>query len=295
MKQFFTPINFFIVLAILILGSVANLMYGSCQNSKFHYIVQAYYMPNLIRKDLDKERIDFTGKWTRWYKSGAKNDEGYIGGKKNGNYTYWDESGVKTYEIEYKNGILNMRTWWYLSGLKEEVEEYKDGELNKRTWWYNGGAKQAIVEHKDYKVNGKFISWFESGAMKEEGEYKDGILNGKFTIWFDSGKKKAECEYKDGKIIGKGDLWDENGNKIEETQFALPSLVISEIRSGRFTTSRETPINGKINEKLIEEWQVYGIKTFEAEYKDDKLNGKLSEWNKNGKKKRTGLERRRND
>lgn len=82
MNKLFTPINFFILLLILVMVSIAHLMYGHCQSSKMHFMVQIHYMPKYLPNWMliyEKDKYffhsrdeNYSGKWLEWYESGSK-------------------------------------------------------------------------------------------------------------------------------------------------------------------------------------------------------------------------------
>ncbi|PCJ51818.1 MAG: hypothetical protein COA79_25225, partial [Planctomycetota bacterium] len=44
-KKLLNPLVVSAFIFVLLLGSIAHLMYGSCQTTKYHYMTQAYWMP----------------------------------------------------------------------------------------------------------------------------------------------------------------------------------------------------------------------------------------------------------
>jgi antitoxin component YwqK of YwqJK toxin-antitoxin module len=163
MNKLFTPFNFLITLMILFVALAAHLMYGNCQTTKFHFIVQThympYYLPNLLLK-YNKDTINYsfgdynyTGKWQTWYKN-----------------------GVKESEVDCRVGIY-------------------DGTYTK---WYESGAKQIESKFINGKENGIRLCWHENGTLKSKWEFKMGILVGKFINWDENGEKIEEKEFKDG-------------------------------------------------------------------------------------------------
>jgi len=47
-KKLLNPFVVSAFILVLVLGSLAHLMYGSCQTSKYHYMCQAYWMPDYL-------------------------------------------------------------------------------------------------------------------------------------------------------------------------------------------------------------------------------------------------------
>lgn len=135
MNKIFTTFNFLLFLVFLFLGAIAHLMYGSFQTSKYHFIVQYYYMrgylPKTMQKDFKKDLKGYTGKMFGWYKSGAKMFEGEMkDGKANGKLISWYESGAKMSESEFKDGKLNGKTVeWAEKGNIIRDEEYLEDKI----------------------------------------------------------------------------------------------------------------------------------------------------------------------
>ena len=162
MNKLFSQINFFIFLIAIVLLFVTHLMYGSCQTSKLHYLVQVYYIPDYLPNWMSKyEKIphtyavpdkSFSGKWFVWYRSGKKRYEiNYIDGKEEGKWTGWHENGAKEYEGDFKDGKLNGKEiLWYENGIKRYETEFKDEKKNGRdTHWEKNGKKTIDLEWKD--------------------------------------------------------------------------------------------------------------------------------------------------
>jgi antitoxin component YwqK of YwqJK toxin-antitoxin module len=150
---------------IFILVSVAHLMYGNCQTTKFHFMVQVHYMPEYLPNRLlkyNKESIDYlfgdknySGKWRTWYKNGVMESEGeYKTGNLNGKLTKWYESGAKKSESEWINGMENG-TWYY---------------------WHENGALKSKWEYKMANLDGKYINWDLNGIKIKEQDWQNGLM-----------------------------------------------------------------------------------------------------------------------
>lgn len=193
MYKAFTPLNVFIILVLLILSSVIHLMYGSCQTSKYHYLCQAYWLPNKLPKWMIQEKIVFlkeanvimskgnSKRWRIWDKNGVLAHEWIteiINGKEVSKFVFWHSNGIKSSEGESRGGEFNGRiSSWDEDGIKISEREYKNGRLNgKSLGWYKSGIKSEEIEYKDGKENGKAIEWDEDGKKIKDEEWQDGVM-----------------------------------------------------------------------------------------------------------------------
>lgn len=144
----------YIFLIILFVGCIGHLMYGNCQSSKFHYLMQAYWMPQnapiLISKnrynDISEKNLvlkvdeDYSGEWYWWPQhGGGYSRTNYLHGKKNGKSTGWDEFGNKLLEYEWVNNTLISEISWNQDGTLNKKEYYNNnGEFQKRELFEKG-------------------------------------------------------------------------------------------------------------------------------------------------------------
>jgi len=137
LKELFTLFNFLIVLVILVLFSVVHLMYGDSQTSKYHFIIQEYYMSDFLPtwmqnkpKDTKYGDVNYTGKYTTWHRN----------------------------------------------GIKQQENEYINGKFIKGTCWSSNGNKFFVFEMKEGKKNGKIIQWDKNGKKIREQDWLDGVM-----------------------------------------------------------------------------------------------------------------------
>ena len=165
MSKLFSPFNFFITTIILFVASVAHLMYGHCQTSKYHFMIQVYFLPDYLPNRLQKYNKksinclfpdnNYTGKWSTWYKSGVAESEGeYVGGNLNGKFKKWYESGAKKSESEWLNGMENGT--WHI--------------------WHENGILKSKWEYKRANLHGKYIDWDLNGQKIREQDWLDGVM-----------------------------------------------------------------------------------------------------------------------
>lgn len=167
MKKLLTPLIVLAFILVLVFGSLAHLMYGSCQTSKWHFIIQNRYMEDYLPKWMTSLKRDneyrvmpppnFNGIWREWYSNGYKRYEcNYLNGGKRGLGRSWYKDGVLQSTQNYKNGKRHGRfEYRYPNGNKELESYFIDGEFDG-TWisWKSNGVK----EYEQVWENGDFIS-----------------------------------------------------------------------------------------------------------------------------------------
>lgn len=152
-KKLLSPIYVGALILVLVLGSITHLMYGSCQTSKWHYIVQNYHMPSILPKwMLIKERFssgeikvykNYTGKWMGWYKDGKKRYLSYI----------------------LKGEVEGRIEEWYPNGTPQLLSFCKNGKRSgKHIEWHENGQKRCEIIYKENKeISSEF--WYEDGSQ----------------------------------------------------------------------------------------------------------------------------------
>lgn len=144
----------YIFLIFLFLICIGHLMYGNCQSSKYHYLMQAYWMPQNAPILILKERYNdlseknsvlkvgenYTGEWYWWPQNGGGYSlTNYLNGKKNGKSTVWDEFGNKLIEYEWVNNTLILEISWSQKGTLNKKEYYGvNGDFQKRELFEKG-------------------------------------------------------------------------------------------------------------------------------------------------------------
>ncbi|PCJ57746.1 MAG: hypothetical protein COA79_14770, partial [Planctomycetota bacterium] len=111
-KKLLNPLVVSAFIFVLMLGSLAHLMYGSCQTTKYHYLCQAYWMPEYLPGWMLSNigtPIDYTGTWSVWGNFGLENTD-YIDGVYHGKMTSW-----------YANGAPS-KAWCFLLGVSPDLE-----------------------------------------------------------------------------------------------------------------------------------------------------------------------------
>ena len=189
----------------VILGFIGQLMYGSCQTSKLHYMVQCYYMSDKLPQwmwakgycsnfQVGKEWIEpyenYTGKWRAWEAHKIDNEYSecdFVDGIRHGQKNIWHENGIKSYEATYLNGFqIGKELSWYESGKKQSETDYGNGEQHQLEIWY-----------------------FESGKVRTEAKFKNNERT-QTTKYYENGNKKYIRIYENGQLSLRYE-WTEDG------------------------------------------------------------------------------------
>jgi len=207
MKPLLNPLIISAFIVTMLLGSLAHLCYGSCQTTKYHYMCQAYWMPENLPD------------WMLVYKAVKFKDHQFsypLPSLYNGEWATWYESGVNESEENYEYGKLDgLSTFWNENGVKESVENYKDDKLDGlSTLWYNG-AKAYEKNYKNGKLNGLSTSWNPDGTLNKKEYYaKEGNI------------QRYEL-FEKGKLVNK-EYYDPKDNFLKRERFKKGKLVKTE-------------------------------------------------------------------
>jgi len=176
-KTLLNPLIVSAFIAVMVLGSLTHLMYGSCQASKLHYMIQEYKMLNhlpswLLFKDKPSNTLfsslngGYNGKWESWYEDGNKKFVGdYVYGLANGLMETWYENGVKEYHCYWSMGMVDGNIFeWYRNGKIKLQKEFKKDMLISKKYWNEDGTLDQI-EFYDPNGNCQKIELYEKGKL----------------------------------------------------------------------------------------------------------------------------------
>ena len=93
-----------VAFVFIFLSLLVWLSFGSCQSTRFHYIVQIY-----ILRDIEDvyPPSKYTGVWRTWHKNGELESEfSYRNGKLHGECFCWSNLGVLRVYAKYRDGSL---------------------------------------------------------------------------------------------------------------------------------------------------------------------------------------------
>jgi hypothetical protein len=108
------------------------------------------------------------GKYTRFYDSGKKAEEGqYEKHVAIGIWTEWNESGVRVVETRFDKGKQHgVETEWYPSGKIKSQRTYAGGvREGLTTIWDEDGNKRSAIEYQGGKQHGPATYWDETGKV----------------------------------------------------------------------------------------------------------------------------------
>jgi len=149
MKKLLNPLIISAIIVTMLLGSLAHLMYGSCQTSKYHYMCQAYWMPEFTPFLLSEE-------------VNGVNWRGLDGRSR----TYLDEFTLHYHMIEMPEHHTGEWSTWYENGEKETVLNFVNGELNGKAVKYNEDGTKKIEEFFKLGIGFSATFWNKDGTLK---------------------------------------------------------------------------------------------------------------------------------
>ncbi|PCJ55387.1 MAG: hypothetical protein COA79_20905 [Planctomycetota bacterium] len=170
-KKLLRPFVVGAFIVVLVLVFVIYFMYGSSQNSKWHFIVQQYYMTEYLPKwMLNEEKYhhgllisstNFTGVWTEWHRNGNKKlAQNIVKGDPEGKFEIWHENGQKSDSVNFKNGGYDgVCKGWYESGILMSKIVYSNGNIISAEYFDSSGKtmtkkifKKQIQKELDERV-----------------------------------------------------------------------------------------------------------------------------------------------
>ncbi|PCJ54064.1 MAG: hypothetical protein COA79_22205 [Planctomycetota bacterium] len=147
MKKLLNPLVVSAFIFVLVLGSIAHLMYGSCQTTKYHYIIQNYYMQEYFPQKLIFVKFstpfaghgdstievskNYNGLWYHWQKNGfLRSKMNYLKGQLHGKTETWGE----------KKDAYGVET--FMNGNKTSLKIYVEGKLVMEEYWNDDGSRK---------------------------------------------------------------------------------------------------------------------------------------------------------
>ncbi|PCJ62617.1 MAG: hypothetical protein COA79_03630 [Planctomycetota bacterium] len=122
----------FIIFSALFLSLPLYFYCGSKQSTKWHYIMQTFYLPSWLKGKKGPPK-NFTGIWYKWYRNGDLYKEaGYKDGQKYGRHLYFGKlKKVELFSL-FKNNVP-IGEWIYYdeNGLIDKTDVYQEGVLRK--------------------------------------------------------------------------------------------------------------------------------------------------------------------
>jgi len=223
---------------------------------------------------LTVENDKVSGPYKKFNATGAPSVEAMLEDSKLvGELKEFDDRGNLAQTKQISNAMLDGPNISYFPGgkIKSEGSYSKD----KR----NGPFKQYFLNGKisyDYtletgEAQGEFISNFSNGQTEEKGLYKKGKREGLWTRYFENGTVRDERNYSNGKATGAFKWFDDDGKLWATFIYKNDNIKYYEFfdKDGKSIVKTEEK-GGKL---VYTEYSPVGIKTEEAEYIDEKLEG----------------------
>jgi len=184
-KKLLNPLIVCSLIFLIFFSMTIHLMYGSCQSSKWHYIIQNYYMEEQLPEWMLMNRMvynstgtkvikiavyeHYEGVWNEWYRNGNIKYSGTWKNKKTeGKHIAWYINEVKESVTAYNSGKPVSLIYWeengeelqswfktyHKNGTKKEIKTMMDGNVSSIEEWDENGS---IVSKKYFEYGGEFI------------------------------------------------------------------------------------------------------------------------------------------
>lgn len=130
-------------------------MYGSCQTTKWHYLVQQYYMKEYLPEEMQRNNLsdfdnrievyeDYSGSWKTWFENGdIESTLNFSNGKYHGRIEKWHYDGPKAFKGFHVNGTpIGLFETWYFTGKKKSESVWENGiKISSKEWGKTGKLK----------------------------------------------------------------------------------------------------------------------------------------------------------
>lgn len=171
-------------------------------------------------------------------------------------------NGQAMYRMNFKNGLANgLSEEFYTNGTTKSKCTYKNGRgIGEYIEYYeNGNLKISSILNENGKADGIGTYYSENGKKIESMTFKNGVQDGPYIEFFSDGTVRRKVNYNNGKKNGIAETYYENGKLQSKIAFSDNKM------NGEFSIMNE---DGTL------------IKGF---YKDDKLDGVVKQYSKDGK------------
>lgn len=241
---------------------------------------------------------------------------------------FWDKKYVPFYQWVMNNDNFNPFTYYITQSIENEsfkkVVKKNEEEANAfavtaiekwiaivskndKDYLYKGSSVQGVGQREGEVMSGPFKFYDEEGKLSVDAQFdKKGERTGKWQWYYKNGNTKEILYYKNGKKEGENTLFFENGKKYIETTFKNDEFdgVYKMYNNDGGLIEKKYYKNGKIDGPY-ESYFAVGetIKEFDVTYKEDQVEGIVTEYHANGaiylttpfkETKRNGLEKKYN-
>lgn len=278
------------------------------KNGKLHGPYKNYYESGKLYAEGQYHEGKKTGQWT-WYTSeGTRDMQGtFLDDMQEGNWTYWHPTGEVSYTAHYnKNKKTGQWNYYYKNGKKFKEGPFSNDEKNG-IWktWYEDGTLLMEGAYESGKETGEWKNYWDNGKLKNVSTFSDGKLNGQWYSYLPEGKLSIEGKYKNGFKIGPWMDYFASGQPRELKTYKIIKTTSKINKDGKKSkVNYSSELNGKfqaysdLDGKIMEEgnykkgnkvgtWTAYHpggrLKAVVSNYKNGKLEGTLSTFDKRGK------------
>jgi antitoxin component YwqK of YwqJK toxin-antitoxin module len=222
----------------------------------------------------------------------------FINEKKDSTWSFYDEEEKLISKEDFKDNVKN--------GISQSF--HKNGKLSEE------------CSYKHDLEEGLCKEYFESGTLRKEVNYVSGMSEGKYRLYFFNGLPAVAGQFTQGLKEGEWLEYNEDGSTKLKQQFAAGKMVSETRLNGVFqdtypdnipkssVTLKDGKRNGEYKEyydkgtfvkevkeeqdgypeEIIEKLEGQQLKIL-ANYKDDKLEGKLVRYKENGSVEKTEI------
>jgi antitoxin component YwqK of YwqJK toxin-antitoxin module len=245
-----------------------------------------------------------------YYAGGVSQLDHYKAGKKDGESKEYYADGRLRSEAHYVNGKLSGTSReYYKNGHLKSQEEFLNGNgEGSYSSFYENGAKDTEGALTKDKTTGEWKYYYKSGQLKEKRTYADDEENGVHQEFFENGQLSVTYNIKKGKIDGDEDYFYKDGKPYEKYVHKDGAIVsgvfydndgrqTSIVRlatNGTFVTTHQLDGYVRSHSFFNSNSELEGVDTLFLPsgrideintYKNGVLNGSVTHWYKNGKKK----------
>lgn len=215
------------------------------------------------------------GLFQKWYDNGQLAYQGnYIQGMRQGLESCYHENGKKASEIHFVDDCCEgeFKAWYDNGSLEKEAYYVHDTPVKVHTRYYPASDEMErgnVLAVNRFDDNGQFDgeqkTFLPNGQLESLLVYQHGVLNGRKALWNQYGLLIEECRYENGLLEGRHYAVTAEGREV--------------------ITTYQKNLKEGLHEIYNPPHQFFGrIKTFEANFKNDLLEGEAIEFNNAGTK-----------
>lgn len=274
------------------------------------------------KTDVYFEQDQMDGVQTEWHENGRlKARAEFILGIKHGWQREWSEKEELLFEALFDRNQLEgpALSWWSQDRLKTRFYFVKGKKEGKQEWFHPNGQLERIAYYKSDLLDGEVKNWFADGCLqtsqiyrmnKPVGEHivyfskneaespylfqhfqydEEGRLHGEQKIYFPNQVMQSYLNYVQGHLEGVKKIQNEKGECLEEAYFVNGKLEGKYFQKG--PNGQELIFHFKKGLKEGAHYAFYPpnskgekIRSLEAYFQDDLLQGVVFEYNEKGQK-----------